>query len=91
MNEIATEKEPRCCQHPGCSRLGTQYFHPTDDPDKQSEPEYFCAEHAQAHGYCHMCGSFWAGIEAFDLSPSGLCPNCRGGIDGKPIRGRSTL
>ncbi len=37
---------------------------------------YYCSQHATENGYCYGCGEFWAGVETFDFSPSGLCSNC---------------
>jgi hypothetical protein len=42
-----------------------------------TEVEYFCGEHCFEHGYCHGCGYFWAGVNAFDFDRGGLCPHCR--------------
>jgi hypothetical protein len=44
-------------------------------------PNYYCADHAQVHGYCFGCGQFWGGCENFDFDPSGLCEHCKEGIN----------
>jgi hypothetical protein len=51
-------------------------------PTTLSRPvtEYLCPDHAFEAGYCAACGTFWAGIEEFDMG-NGLCPNCRAGIN----------
>jgi len=74
------EDEIKICQHPGCNQPGQPCEVPWlyDEPiDKEPKYEYYCAEHAFDHGYCWMCGQYWAGCEGFDLAPSHLCPNCR--------------
>jgi uncharacterized protein (TIGR02996 family) len=74
---------PRC-QHEGCRAQGRPCViedEPAENGTPQYETDYFCEEHAQEHGFCHCCGSFWGGIEAFDFDRAGLCPNCRDQID----------
>lgn len=70
------------CQHEGCEDEGIECYLSAYDTGKPrteaTEPdEYFCAEHANAHGYCWGCGDFWAGVETFDFNPRGLCDNCK--------------
>lgn len=65
------------CMHDGCEEQG-QFVHLWDHDEDRYIYEYYCAEHAQEHGYCYMCGNFWSGCEDFDFAPSGMCSNCRG-------------
>lgn len=63
------------------ARLLTWPWRPRPDQlEGRTEIAYYCAEHAQEHGYCYICGQFWAGVERFDFDPSGLCPNCQDAI-----------
>lgn len=64
------------CQHDGCEEVGT-FCYLYDHDEERDVFEYYCAEHAQEHGYCYMCGNFWGGTEDFDFSSSGMCSNCR--------------
>lgn len=73
----------KLCQHEGCDQPGIECELPWvygDPIDKPPEYEYYCAEHAFEHGYCYMCGHFWAGCEAFDFGRGHLCPNCHSGM-----------
>jgi len=63
------------CMHDGCEEIGGLCY--LGNYEAKEVYEYYCAEHAQEHGYCYMCGQFWAGIEDFDFAPSGMCSNCR--------------
>lgn len=70
-------KPTELCEHGGCRRRGQPCYITADD----SEPDgFYCAEHAQEHGFCSMCGQFWGGIEEFDFG-NGVCPNCREYMD----------
>jgi hypothetical protein len=62
------------CQHANCTSPGLPCFLP-DDPD-DAPSFHFCAEHAPDEGFCWACGGFFAGIESFDSSRTGLCENC---------------
>lgn len=70
------------CQHPGCPREGVPCFLPDHGPDDPDDPdEWFCVDHAPEHGYCYVCGTFSAGMEAFDFPNiyghyPGMCPGC---------------
>lgn len=67
---------PRC-DHDGCDRSGDPVFLPGEDaPDG-----HYCHEHARGAGFCPSCGSFWAGVESFDLSRTGLCEHCASEAD----------
>ena len=57
------------CEESGCIEWGDRY-------ELEDEHWYYCAEHAQRAGFCWGCGGFWAGIESFDFSRSGLCSEC---------------
>jgi len=68
----------RCCQHENCWKrnavpcfLEMQYTGESNKPDY-----YYCGTHCHQEGFCWSCGQFWAGIENFDFSRSGLCMNC---------------
>lgn len=71
-------RKQRQCQHEGCSCEGVECVLTDGDGDLK---EYFCGEHAHEHGYCRCCSQFWGGVEAFDFSPSGLCPHCKDQVD----------
>src|SRR5262245_1265765 len=71
----------RRCEHGGCTEPGELcYIERTLKDDGQvvetDDDEYFCGGHAHEHGYCRHCGGFFAGIESFDFSRSGLCSEC---------------
>lgn len=64
------------CDAPGCFQPGMACDPPTTDPDAPPEyPDFFCADHARANGYCPVCGQFWGGISTFEAW--GLCDHCR--------------
>jgi hypothetical protein len=49
-----------------------------DDPDTGEELIYwYCGDHIHDKGFCWGCGQFWGGVESFEFSPHGLCPNCQ--------------
>lgn len=66
------------CQHEGCRSAGRlcvmQGWPRITGPDDPDIEEWFCREHAAAHGYCPCCGSFNAGIDSFERS--GICDHC---------------
>lgn len=62
------------CGFPGCRDFGNPCWLPDDIYSRPSE--HFCAAHMYDQGYCVGCGQFWAGIESFDFSRTGLCDNC---------------
>jgi hypothetical protein len=68
------------CNVRGCRNAGNPCWLP-DDHGKPSE--HYCYNHMREQGYCPGCGLFWAGIESFDFSRTGLCENCASdaGID----------
>lgn len=57
------------CEESGCNNEADCY-------QLEDELFYYCHEHAQRAGFCWGCGGFWAGIESFDFSRSGLCSEC---------------
>ena len=69
---------PRVCEHSSCDRRGRGCWLPDDT---EAPTDWLCDEHAVAAGYCAACRTFWAGIESFDSSPTGLCENCIAGED----------
>lgn len=72
MTRVGRRRTDVMCEHDGCERPGRACRLPFDD-----EPtEWLCSTHAIEAGYCAACGSFWAGMAAFDFG-SGLCDHCR--------------
>lgn len=71
----------RFCCHPQCKNEAIE-CRLYDFETKAKITEWYCPDHASEHGYCCICGEFWAGCESFDLSPvPGVCPNCRDQMD----------
>lgn len=68
----------RCDRGPLCNVRDCRRFgNPCWLPDDRDEPsEYYCAHHMYDAGFCPGCGNFWAGVESFDFSRTGLCENC---------------
>lgn len=73
------------CSHAGCYKHGEdviECYLPDYEVDEEgfrtnNEPDYYyCWEHADTHGFCKMCGEFWAGIESFEFIHPGFCDNC---------------
>ena len=65
------------CQYKGCTREGLLCI-----PLGDTTPcEFYCVEHAFHEGYCYACGGFFAGIESFEFSRSGLCDECQDELD----------
>ena len=73
------------CSHAGCWKHGEdviECYLPDYEVDEEGfrtndEPDYYyCWEHADTHGFCKMCGEFWAGIESFEFIHPGFCDNC---------------
>lgn len=64
------------CEWPGCWNRNVTPCHLTEWDGKPQPTEYYCSAHASDAGFCWGCGQFWAGIESFDFSRSGLCDNC---------------
>jgi len=68
------------CWHKGCTET---HVVPCYLPSYQGPVDYnhadtwLCPQHCQEEGFCWGCGQFWAGIESFDFSSSGLCENCK--------------
>jgi len=60
------------CQHKDCQEVGYTYTHPGTNPP---ETVFYCANHAQAGGFCYSCGGFFGGMESFDFG-DGLCDDC---------------
>ena len=73
-------KSKHQCQHKDCIKTNVI---PCYLPSYQGPYDYIqadtwlCPEHCQVEGFCWGCGQFWAGIESFDFSPTGLCENCK--------------
>lgn len=68
--------ETKPCQHPGCAQLGFACELDADDP----APAFYCSAHAFSHGYCCLCGMFWAGVGSFEFG-NGLCEHCRDEVE----------
>jgi hypothetical protein len=69
------ERGPLCGAQ-GCDNFGNPCWLPDDI---YGEPScYYCWAHMYDQGFCPACGNFWAGVESFDFSRSGLCENCHG-------------
>ena len=62
------------CFHKVCWKPGCACYLPDEQSTRPSE--FYCPDHAHGEGYCYSCGLFWAGVNEFDFSPFGLCPNC---------------
>lgn len=67
------------CQEESCDQEGTACFYP--DNESETPDEYYCTSHAFKHGFCYLCGDFWAGVGSFDFAQyyggiQGLCENC---------------
>ena len=71
------EADGHRCEQEGCTSFDA--FPCTHEPN-DTDPSFYCAEHAFQHGYCYICGQFWAGIESFDFGP-GYCENCRSEVE----------
>lgn len=78
---MSTIRKPKHqCQHKGCIKTNVI---PCYLPSYQGPVDYLhadtwlCPEHCQEEGFCCGCGQFWAGIESFDWSATGLCDNCK--------------
>ncbi len=69
------------CEHEGCESTDTIECRLQMYEEDEETVERYCAEHCREHGYCYLCGWFWAGIERFDFDPGGLCPECRSQVD----------
>ena len=74
---VPGEAEGHRCEEPGCTSFDA--FPCVHEPDEKN-PSLFCSEHAFQHGYCSICGQFWAGIESFDFGP-GYCENCKSEVE----------
>ena len=75
-----TRKSKRQCQHKDCIKTNVVpcYLPSYTGPvDYNHADTWLCPEHCQQEGFCWGCGQFWAGIESFDFSPTGLCDNCK--------------
>lgn len=76
----AIRKSKHQCQHKGCIKTNVI---PCYLPSHQGPFDYYhadtwlCPEHCLEEGFCCGCGQFWAGIESFDFSSTGLCDNCQ--------------
>jgi hypothetical protein len=69
--------ETHPCQHEGClSTDTTKCVLRSCQWREEDLIEYYCSDHAQEHGYCYGCGGFYAGIDSFDFSKTGLCEIC---------------
>lgn len=71
--------ENAICQEEGCENKGIPCFIHWFNEDAgryQTDVDYFCQEHCFENGYCWKCGRFCEGIEAFDFSETGMCPEC---------------
>lgn len=67
----------RRCEHEGCANAGDRYvIEGHVNGERDDIEEWLCGEHASDHGYCRRCGGFFAGIESFEFSQSGLCMEC---------------
>lgn len=71
------ESEGHRCKEPGCTSFDA--FACTHEPDEKNPP-FYCPAHAFQHGYCSICGQFWAGIESFDFGP-GYCEHCKSEVE----------
>jgi len=71
----------RLCEHEGCTSTCVTECRLSACAEDEDTVEYYCAEHCREHGYCYLCGYFWAGIERFDFDPGGLCPECRSVVE----------
>lgn len=73
---------PRC-QHEGCRNGGRlcvlEGWERDPGPDDKDTEEYFCGAHAVLNGYCPACGSFWGGVNSFELN--GICDHCADQFD----------
>lgn len=69
------------CEHKGCTSEDTIRCVSFDYDMGEDIDYYYCGDHVTDHGFCWMCGQFWAGVDAFDFDPGGLCPNCRDDVD----------
>lgn len=64
------------CRAPGSTECFLDAFL-GQEIETQAPDEILCADHAFRAGYCHGCGSFYAGIDSFDFGYDGLCEGCR--------------
>ncbi len=62
------------CMVRGCRGFGRECYL---EIWRERPDEVLCWDHARDGGYCPGCGLFWAGVESFDFSRSGLCEQCR--------------
>lgn len=67
----------KTCEHEACKSTEVIECVLMGGVGEEDETCYYCAKHCQDEGFCWYCGQFWAGVEAFDFSPTGTCPNCR--------------
>lgn len=64
---VRTQTCCRCGEKANECRINSWDIEPT---------EMLCGTHAREAGYCPGCGLFWAGVESYDFSGSGLCEHC---------------
>lgn len=65
--------EQRCV----CQRCGERAIECRLQSWNKRPDEMLCPQHARKAGYCPGCGQFWAGVDSFDFSRSGLCEHCQ--------------
>lgn len=78
-----TKWRPRC-EADGCREAGSECYMDAAEGEEHTVDARLCAQHASEAGFCHGCGQFWAGVESFDFSRSGLCEHCQDGQSGFP-------
>ena len=79
------KEEKYNCEAEGCKETADVLCHIVyyESPKELGEDIYYwyCIKHAKEHGFCYICGEFFAGCEEFDFPEAygcipGLCPNC---------------
>jgi hypothetical protein len=70
-------KVHQLCNQEGCTRDGSVECTEPCGPGEEERISHYCPEHCTDNGFCWYCGRFWAGVNAFDFNPAGLCPDCK--------------